>query len=143
MSNANSIGMCSRDFSTAMCWRRLISAGSVRLSTEPRPLPTSSSVTRKSGSSWICSSFSCSVIFASREFTRASITWLADCRVGASAASSVDLVAATTPLAVIEVSATTDPMIATLRLNLDIILPFMPAPAREAYPGAEAHETFA
>src|SRR5262249_7629603 len=35
VSNANSSGMCSRDWSTAMCWSRLICTGSVTLRIEP------------------------------------------------------------------------------------------------------------
>src|SRR6478735_5335964 len=65
-----------------MCWSLLIVDGSVTLSTEPRPLRTSWSVTMKSGSNWICSSFSCNVILASRAFTRLSTGRAEGCPAG-------------------------------------------------------------
>ena len=109
------------------------------LSTEPRPAFTSASVTRKSGSSWICSSFSCSVICPSRLFTRVSIAGSAGCRAGASAASSLDCVAAITPPAAAPLTAITAAAIAARCLNLDMCLPFR---ALTLAPGAvPAHVT--
>ncbi len=43
--------MCSRDWSTAMCWKWLILTGSVRLKTEPTGLAASASVICPSESS--------------------------------------------------------------------------------------------
>jgi hypothetical protein len=54
VSNANSSGIPSRVSSTAIRWSSLIRSGLVSLSTAPSPARTSSSVTMKSGSSWIC-----------------------------------------------------------------------------------------
>ena len=124
VSKANRIGIFSRDSSTAMRWSSLILTGSVTLRTEPSPLRTSASVTRKSGSSWICSSFSWSVIFDSRSLTRDSIAWSADCRVGWSACSSLDCVAATTPPAAARTSTRTGAATEALNLNLrmDLLL---------------------
>ena len=62
VSKANRSGIPRRESSTAIRWSSRIRRGSVTLRTEPSPLRTSSSVTKKSGSSWICSSFSSSVI---------------------------------------------------------------------------------
>src|SRR4051794_12739371 len=82
--------MCSRDCSTATCWRWSIFAGSTRLKTPPTPALASASVTWPSESSWTCCSFSWVVIFASRASTLASTPWLGAVRVGARAASSCD-----------------------------------------------------
>jgi hypothetical protein len=109
---------------TAMRWTSRILCGSVTLSIEPRPMRTSSSVTKKSGSSWICSSFSSSVIFASRWFTRDSTLRSAGCRVGWSACSSLDCVAAaTTPPTTTALSARIDIATAALGLNLNMAIP--------------------
>ena len=107
VSKANRIGIFSRDSSTAMRWSSRIRAGSVTLRTEPSPRRTSSSVTMKSGSSWICSSFSWVVILASRRFTLASTARSAAWRVGCRARSSPDWVAATTPPAAARTSTST------------------------------------
>src|SRR6185369_7750899 len=64
--------MCSRDLSTATCWKWLIFTGSVRLKTPPTPFCAPASVICPSDSNCICSSFSSSVILARRAFTRAS-----------------------------------------------------------------------
>ena len=81
-------------------------------------------MTLKSGSSSICSSFSSSVICASRSFTRVSIAWSAGCRAGASAASSLGCVAATTPPAAARAHRDRPPTaIAARCLNLDMFLP--------------------
>jgi hypothetical protein len=74
----------------------------------------------KSGSNCTCSSFSCTVIFASRAFTRASTPAPAGCRIDARAASSADCVPAITPPAVTALSATTDTMIMARRQKLVI-----------------------
>ena len=118
VSKANSSGMCSRDSSTAIRCSSRIRTGSVTLRTEPRPLRTSSSVTMKSGSSWICSSFSCSVIRDSRASTRRSMLRSARSRVGWSACSSLDCVAATTPPAAAKTSTRADTTTGALNLNL-------------------------
>ena len=117
--------MCRRDCSTAICWNSLISTGSTRLKTPPTPASrASSSLTWPSESSWICCSFSSSVILREQ-----AVDPLLDVparragRVGASAASSVDCVAATTPpaTAVLATTATSPASILPLRV-------FMPLP---------------
>ena len=73
--------------------------------------------------SWICCSFSSIVIFRSKRFTRFSMSRLGAPRFGASAASSVDCVAATTPPATA--------VLATTAISPASILPlrvFMPLP---------------
>jgi hypothetical protein len=118
VSKANRSGILSRDSSTAMRWSSRIRWGSVTLRTEPSPLRTSSSVTMKSGSSWICSSFSLRVIFASRALTRRSTSRSARAAAGWSACSSLDWVPATTPPAAARTSASTGRMTEALNLNL-------------------------
>src|SRR5829696_6515829 len=120
VSKANRIGIFSRDSSTAMRWSSRIRCGSVTLRTEPSPLRTSASVTMKSGSSWICSSFSWSVIFASRALTRRSTLPPAPDLAGRSACSSLDWVPATTPPAAAKTSARTGRTTEALNLNLRI-----------------------
>jgi hypothetical protein len=93
------------------------------LRTDPRRW-TPSSVTRKSGSSWICWSFSSSVIFASSAFTRESTWPSAGFRVGWSACSSLDCVAATTPPAIAVPSTRIETASQSLGLNLDMGVPF-------------------
>ena len=89
--------MCRRDCSTATFWRRLITSGLTSLNTPPTPAFASASLTWPSDRSWSCCSFSSIVIFESSVLTRVSMPWLAALRLGASAASSLDCVAATTP----------------------------------------------
>ena len=107
--------MCSREFSTAMCWKWLIFAGSTRLKTEPTPFCASASVICPSDSSWTCCSFSSVVILRSRLLTLRSMPRSAGCRVGCNAASSVDRVAATTAPATSMLNTTIVVTIAALR----------------------------
>ena len=115
--------MCSRDCSTAMCWKWLIFAGSTRLKTEPTPAFASASVICPSESSWSCWSFSLTVIWLSRRSTLRSMPRSALCRAGAKALSSLERVAATTPPATSMLSATIVAMIAALRPRGPMTLP--------------------
>ena len=123
VSNANRIGIFSLDCSTAMRCSSLILHRIREAEHRAEPVAHLPSVTRKSGSNWICSSFSSSVILASSEFTRASTPALAGFRVGWSACSSLAVVAATIPPAAAAPSARVNTAAATLSLNLDMIVP--------------------
>ena len=107
--------MCSRDCSTATCWKWSIFAGSVRLKTEPTPAFASASVICPSESSWTCWSFSSTVILRTRLSTLCSMPRSAAWRVGCSATSSVDRVAATTAPATSMLNTTIVATIAALR----------------------------
>src|SRR5436190_105565 len=90
--------MCSRDCSTATCWKWLILSGSMRLKTPPTGLAASLSLICPSFRSVSWLSFSCSVILLRSALTFDSTLWLAAVRVLRSARSSVDLLpAVTTP----------------------------------------------
>ena len=65
--------MCSRDCSTAICWKWLIFAGSVSEKTPPTPAFASASVIWPSESSCTCWSFSLMVIRFSSASTLRSI----------------------------------------------------------------------
>ena len=112
-----------RDSSTATCWRRLIAPGLTSLNTPPTPFLASSSLTWPSDRSWICCSFSSIVIFLSSALTRFSTPWLAAPRLGASAASSLDCVAATTPPATAVLATTATSPARALPLRVPMILP--------------------
>ena len=101
----------------------MISFGSVRLNTPPTGFLASSSLIWPSESSWIWSSFSCSVICLSSSSTRRSTFWFAAPRLGASAASSLDCVAATTPPATTALSTTVAIPVAILPLRMLMVLP--------------------
>ena len=128
VSKAKRSGIPSRESSTAISWSSLIRAGSVTLRTEPSPASTSSSVTRKSGRSWICSSFSSSVILASRRFTRASTPLSAGPRVAWSASSSLGVSTATTLPATAVPNATVATATAVMSFELHIVSPFRANP---------------
>ena len=115
--------MCSRDCSTAMCWKWSIFAGSTRLKTPPTPAFASASVICPSDSSCSCWSFSPTVILLSRRSTLRSMPRSALCRAGANALSSLERVAATTPPATSMLSATIVAMTATLRPRGPMTLP--------------------
>src|SRR4051794_17476129 len=132
--------MCSRDCSTAMCWKWSSFAGSMRLKTPPTPFFASASVICPSESSWTCCSFSSTVILRSRPSTRRSMLRSAGCRVGCSAASSPACVAATTPPA--EPSTATVAASTTVRpLNLISVLPPTVFPASVCVPGSRLVQT--
>src|SRR4051794_21776385 len=135
--------MPSRDCLTATSWKWRIFTGSVRLNTPPTPALASASVIWPSESSWTCCSFSSSVIFASSALTLRSIVELGAVRAGASAASSLDCVAATTPAAAPQLSPGTASATASLRLCVPIAPPRPRGPPGPPYPvRADRHLPF-